>query len=81
MGIILCTHRHLCSAAALPQLETFEEYYQSAVKSILTTVTAQLALDPARRFTFVEMAYMERWWRDQNATVKAQVRQLVAADR
>lgn len=62
-------------------LETFEEYYQSSVESILTTVTQQLARDPARRFTFVEVAYLERWWRDQSDAVKTQVRQLVAAER
>eukprot|EP00038_Savillea_parva_P019125 m.26584 g.26584 ORF g.26584 m.26584 type:complete len:1203 (-) comp4326_c0_seq1:85-3693(-) len=57
---------------------TVDEYYESNVRSILTTVTEELQKNPARRFTYVEMAFFERWWNEQSNATQAIVRKLVA---
>lgn len=33
---------------------------------------------PERKFIYVEQAFFQRWWRQQNEAVKADVRQLLA---
>ena len=38
----------------------------------------QLQLNPERKFIYVEQAFFQRWWREQNDEVKSQVRALVA---
>ena len=48
------------------------------VQYILDSVVAELANNAARRFTYVEMAFFYRWWREQTEDVRATVRQLVA---
>jgi hypothetical protein len=54
----------------------FEEYYEQVVVHILDSVVASLQVDPARRFCWAEVAYIARWWEDQNATVREAVREL-----
>ena len=44
---------------------------------ILDTAIACLVDNPTRKFTYVEIAYFERWWQIQNDAMKATVRQLV----
>ena len=44
---------------------------------IIDTMVDALRRDAARRFTFVEMGYFYRWWREQSDARKAQVRELV----
>ena len=60
-------------------LSTVDEYYQSNVKHILTTVTQQLKKNKDRRFTYVETAFFAMWWGNQNETTKQDVRALVAS--
>ena len=36
-------------------------------------------MNPDRKFIYVEQAYFQRWWREQNDDVKNQVKQLVAS--
>ena len=57
---------------------TVDQYYIQEVQYIITTVIEQLLVNPERRFIYVEQAYFQRWWREQNDEVKQQVRTLVA---
>lgn len=59
-------------------LSTVAEYYASNVRSILTTVTQELQKNPARRFTYVEIAFFALWWEEQDEPTKAVFRRLVA---
>ena len=58
---------------------TFEQYYATFVRHILDSTLAALASEPSRRFNWAEVSYMQRWWRDQNATTRASVRELVSS--
>lgn len=63
-------------------LKTVDQYYVGAeqriqkacVRLILDTVVQCLLEDPARRFTYAEVAFFERWWRQQGEATKAKVR-------
>jgi len=57
---------------------TVDQYYIGSVQYILTTVIEQLLVNPDRKFIYVEQAYFQRWWRQQNDEVQQQVRDLVA---
>eukprot|EP01114_Cavostelium_apophysatum_P012238 TRINITY_DN2715_c0_g1_i1.p1 TRINITY_DN2715_c0_g1~~TRINITY_DN2715_c0_g1_i1.p1 ORF type:complete len:442 (+),score=67.97 TRINITY_DN2715_c0_g1_i1:47-1327(+) len=72
-------------------LKTVDQYYMGSNQSILNfggqspgvqyiLDNAILCLldDPNRRFIYVEIAYFERWWNEQTANKKQQVKQLVA---
>lgn len=37
----------------------------------------ELLSDPTKRFIYVEMAFFARWWREQDNTMKENVRKLV----
>lgn len=53
-------------------------WYQTAgVQYILDSVIHALSLNPSRKFTYVEMAYFERWWKLQNTAMKELVHRLV----
>jgi len=45
---------------------TVDEYYEANIQHILTTVTAELQKNPARRFTYVEIAFFAMWWEKQS---------------
>ncbi|PRP80616.1 hypothetical protein PROFUN_11559 [Planoprotostelium fungivorum] len=70
-------------------LKTVDEYYtgfnqsiqDAGVQYILDAVTSALEDDPDRRFIYVEIAFFERWWRDQSEKKKASVRRLVKEGR
>ena len=67
-------------------LKTVDEYYYGAnqtiyeagVQYILDSVIRELALDPAKRFTYVEAGFFYRWWREQTPAIQAAVKTLVA---
>ena len=58
---------------------TVDEYYTREVRFILNTVTASLAANPQRKFMYVEQAFFQRWWREQNDTGRQLAQRLVAA--
>ncbi|CAH8588328.1 unnamed protein product [Dicrocoelium dendriticum] len=66
-------------------LKTVDQYYygsmnhiqRAGVQYILDSVVDALAADPARRFTYVEVAFFDRWWRSQPDSVKQLVKNLV----
>ena len=46
-------------------LKTFDQYFQTQTKNILTTVVEALTAHPNRRFIWAEISYLEWWWREQ----------------
>eukprot|EP01094_Clydonella_sp_ATCC50884_P021850 TRINITY_DN4897_c0_g1_i1.p1 TRINITY_DN4897_c0_g1~~TRINITY_DN4897_c0_g1_i1.p1 ORF type:complete len:911 (-),score=282.99 TRINITY_DN4897_c0_g1_i1:51-2708(-) len=58
-------------------LSTMEEYYRKDVKHILDTVVVALEKNPSRRFSWVEVSFLERWWRDQGESMRQRFRALV----
>ena len=44
---------------------------------IIDSVVDALVQNPERKFTYVEMAFFYRWWREQNDDIKQAVRDLV----
>lgn len=57
-------------------LQTFEQYYQSSVSSILDTMISALEADKKRRFSWVEICYLDRWWRERDQSVHERFRRL-----
>jgi len=70
-------------------LKTPDEYYYGAnssiqnagVQYILDTVVMALQANPERKFIYVEIAFFYRWWREQNPTTQAVVKELVSEGR
>lgn len=66
-------------------LKTVDQYYYGAnntiayagVQYILDNVVTALDQDPRRRFTYVEMAFFERWWHEQSKSRQDLVRRLI----
>ena len=66
-------------------LKTVDEYYYGAnnsiqhagVQYILDSVIPQLSADPSKRFIYVEIAFFERWWNEQNEAMRTEVTKLV----
>jgi alpha-mannosidase len=50
------------------------------VRKIITSVVDALAMDPARKFVYVEQVYFQMWWAEQSEGVKKVVRQLVKGE-
>lgn len=47
--------------------QTVDEYYVSEVQWILdTAVVDSLLANPARKMTYVEISYFQRWWNEQS---------------
>ena len=55
---------------------TVDQYYVEEVRYIYDSVVAALALNPLRKFVFVETAFFIRWWREQELTIQETVRKL-----
>ena len=70
-------------------LKTVDEYYYGAnnsiqhagVQYILDSVIPQLSADPSKRFIYVEIAFFERWWNEQNDAMRTEVKKLVKEKR
>ncbi|XP_010528132.1 PREDICTED: alpha-mannosidase At3g26720 [Tarenaya hassleriana] len=66
-------------------LKTVDQYYVGAnnsirgacVQNVLDSVIASLLDDPNRKFIYVEMAFFQRWWRQQSKATKIKVKRLV----
>lgn len=51
---------------APPSAQTVDNYYISEVQWILDTVLLQvLPANPARKMTYVEISFFQRWWQEQ----------------
>jgi len=68
-------------------LKTVDQYYMGSnnsiqhagVQYILDSIIPELKKDPSRKFIYVEIAFFERWWREQSETTKTDVKALVAS--
>ncbi|XP_042503004.1 probable alpha-mannosidase At5g13980 [Macadamia integrifolia] len=66
-------------------LKTIDQYYVGSnnsiqgacVQNVLDSVIQALLADKNRKFIYVEIAFFQRWWRDQSEAVKSAVKQLV----
>lgn len=66
-------------------LKTIDQYYSGAnnsirgacVQNVLDSVIPALLDDKNRRFIYVEMAFFQRWWRQQSPSLKDKVKDLV----
>jgi len=67
------------------RLKTVDEYYSGAnntiqhawVRGIINSVVLSLTQNPDRQFTYVEQAFFQRWWREQDEPMRAVCRTLV----
>lgn len=68
-------------------LKTVDQYYVGSnnsiqgacVQNVLDSVVPALLADKNRKFVFVEQAFFQRWWRNQNEEVKNAVKRLVSS--
>jgi alpha-mannosidase len=66
-------------------LKTVDQYYSgtnntiqnAAVRNILDAVATSLAKNPQRKFTYVEQAFFQRWWRELSPAAQAETRSMV----
>ncbi|KDO43591.1 hypothetical protein CISIN_1g0150281mg, partial [Citrus sinensis] len=66
-------------------LKTVDQYYVGAnnsirgacVQNVLDSVISALFEDKNRKFIYVEMAFFQRWWRQQSKAMKVKVKGLV----
>ncbi|XP_028761137.1 alpha-mannosidase At3g26720 [Neltuma alba] len=66
-------------------LKTVDQYYVGAnnsirgacVQNVLDSVISALLDDENRKFIYVEMAFFQRWWRQQSKAMKIKVKELV----
>jgi hypothetical protein len=73
LKIIVVPHSH-CDPG---WIQTFDEYFQSQTKQILSSIIESLMKDPKRTFIWAEISYFEWWWKEQNSIVKNNVRHLL----
>ena len=62
-------------------LQTVDQYFYHHVQHILTSVVVALHRVPERKFTYVEQAFFQRWWRQQTEAMRNMTRQLVQSGR
>ena len=80
-----CNHIHIVPHTHddVGWLLTPERYYDGCynptggIRFIISTVVEALVRNPLRKFSYVEMYFFERWWKEQNQTTKEVVRGLV----
>ncbi|XP_054794289.1 alpha-mannosidase At3g26720-like, partial [Prosopis cineraria] len=66
-------------------LKTVDQYYVggnnsirgACVQNVLDSVISALLDDKNRKFIYVEMAFFQRWWRQQSKAMKTKVKELV----
>lgn len=66
-------------------LKTVDQYYygsktliqKAGVQYIIDSVVQELLRDPNKRFIYVESEFFFKWWKEQSAALKEQVKQLV----
>ena len=58
-------------------IKTFDEYFQSQTKQIISSVIESLLKDPRRKFIWAEISYFEWWWKEQSESTQQDVRKLL----
>ena len=72
LEVFVVPHSH-CDAG---WLKTFDEYHRQEVQHILTSVTEALSRRADRKFSWVEVGFLDKWWRVQSTEEKARFRGL-----
>ena len=68
-------------------LKTVDQYYVGAnnsirgacVQNVIDSVISSLLEDKNRKFIYVEIAFFQRWWRQQSPALKIKVKEMVAS--
>ncbi|XP_057982567.1 probable alpha-mannosidase At5g13980 [Malania oleifera] len=68
-------------------LKTVDQYYVGSnnsiqgacVQNVLDSTVPALLADKNRKFIYVEMAFFQRWWRDQSEAVQKTVKELISS--
>ncbi|KAJ3678236.1 hypothetical protein LUZ60_002039 [Juncus effusus] len=68
-------------------LKTVDQYYVGSnnsiqgacVENVLDSMVGALLKDKNRKFIYVEMAFFERWWRQQSDTIKDLVKEFISS--
>jgi hypothetical protein len=58
-------------------IQTFDAYFQSQVKQILSSVIESLSKDSRRKFIWAEISYFEWWWKEQDLATQQLVKKLL----
>ena len=58
-------------------LKTFDEYFQSQTKDIISSVIKALEEDSKRKFIWAEISYFSWWWEEQTEVKRKSVRRLL----
>ena len=58
-------------------IKTFDEYYTSETRQILTNMVDKLSVDPRRKFMWAEVSFFAMWWTEQTLEVQQKVKGLV----
>ena len=77
MNMYIVPHSH-CDTG---WLESFEAYYLSHVKFIITNVMNIMKEDPSYKFVWAETSFLRRWMRDQTDQDKQRMRELIKSGR
>ncbi|QHN77296.1 Alpha-mannosidase [Arachis hypogaea] len=51
----------------------------ACVQNVLDSVVQALLADKNRKFIYVEQAFFQRWWRDQNEAAQDSVKKLISS--
>jgi alpha-mannosidase len=68
-------------------LKTVDQYYVGSnnsiqgacVQTVLDSLILALLKDENRKFIYVEQAFFQRWWRNQNDMIKDTVKGLISS--
>eukprot|EP01129_Flabellula_baltica_P001760 TRINITY_DN1167_c0_g4_i1.p1 TRINITY_DN1167_c0_g4~~TRINITY_DN1167_c0_g4_i1.p1 ORF type:complete len:1103 (+),score=202.57 TRINITY_DN1167_c0_g4_i1:94-3309(+) len=62
-------------------IKTFEDYYQTLTKGIISNTLNLVKENQGAKFVFAEMSYFHRWWSEQDEKKKMEVRELLQQGR
>ena len=73
LQIIVVPHSH-CDPG---WIKTFDDYFRTRVKRIITSVIEALEQDQQRTFIWAEISYFSWWWEEQRESKRQSVRRLL----
>lgn len=72
---------HVVPYWRLEASDTFENLYENWAKPTLSAVVDELSPNSPRRFSFDQVAFVARWWDEQNVSSRTRMRRLVDSGR